>query len=103
MSGVTRSQGLFQLSRRLSADVDEVARRRRLAWDVGFEISKDLVLQFAMEGLSHQLLEGLQTVRIVGETEFAEKEKQHKSITTSSKQWLFIVSNAGVRQPCDLR
>lgn len=56
--------------------MDEVARRRRLAWGVGFEISKDLVLQFTVEGLSHQPRKALQTMRVVGETEFTEKDKQ---------------------------
>lgn len=96
------NKGLFLLSRCLPADVDEVARRRRLALGVGFEISIDLVLQFAMEGLGYQLLEALQTMRVVGETEFAAKAKQ--SIKASERppnsHWggLFIVSNAGGRQ-----
>lgn len=86
---LTHNKGLFLLSRRLPADVDEVARRCRLAWGVGFEVSIDLVLQFAMKGLSHQLLEALQTMRVVGETEFTEKAKQSikASQTPPNSDW----------------
>lgn len=69
------TKAFFLLSCRLPADVDEVARHRRLAWGVGFEISKDLVLQFTMKGLSHQPRKALQTMRVVGETEFTAKDR----------------------------
>lgn len=65
-------EGLAWLSGRLPAHVDEVAwrRRRRLARGVGFEISVDLVLQLPMKGAGHELFEALQTMGVVGETEF---------------------------------
>lgn len=86
--------------------MNEVARRHRLARGVAFEVSIDLMLQFAMKSLDHQLLEALQTMRVVGETELTKKgQTELKSGTNTSKQsqaLLFIVANAGVRQLRDL-
>lgn len=104
---LTGNKGLSLLSRRLPADVDEVARRLCLAWLVGLEISKDLVLQFTMKGPSHQLRKALQTMRVVGETEFTEKDTQSikasQTPPNSDAGLLFIVPNAGVRRLRDLR
>lgn len=59
-------EGLVWLLGRLPADVDEVAwRRRHLAWGVGFEISIDLMFQFSIKGVSHQLFEALQTMGVI--------------------------------------
>lgn len=70
-------EGLVWLLGRLPADVDEVAwRRHHLAWGVGFEISIDLMLQFSIKGVSHQLFEALQTMGVIWETELTEKDKQ---------------------------
>lgn len=65
----------------LLADVDEVARGLGLARNVGLEISVDAVLHFAIEGLVQQCFEGLQTMRVVGQTEFTAEDKQ--SVRTS--------------------
>lgn len=64
------------LLRRLLAHVDEVARSRALARDVRFEVSVDVVLQLAIECPSQQSLEVLQTMRVVGQTEFTGRNKQ---------------------------
>lgn len=56
--------------------MDEVARSRALARDVRFEVSVDVVLQLAVERPSQQSLEVLQTMRVVGQTEFTGKNKQ---------------------------
>lgn len=79
-----KKKGTLRLSHRLPADVDEVARRRRLAGDVAFEISVDLMLQFATKGLRHQLLKALQTMRVVGQTEFTKEHKQSTGVSQTS-------------------
>lgn len=60
----------------LLADVDEVARGLGLARDVSLEISVDAVLHFAVEGVIQQSCEVLQTMRVVGQTEFTGKDKR---------------------------
>lgn len=60
----------------LLADVDEVARGLGLARDVRLEISVDAVLHFTVEGLIQQSCEVLQTMRVVGQTEFTGNDKQ---------------------------
>lgn len=61
---------------RLLTDVDEVARGLGLARYVCLEISIDAVLHFATKGLVQQTFEALQTMRIVGQTEFTAEDKQ---------------------------
>ena len=68
--------GLVGLLGCLLTDMDEVAGSLGLAWDIRLEISVDAVLHFAAEGLLQQPLEALQTVRVVGQTEFTRKDKQ---------------------------
>ena len=60
--------------------MDEVARGLGLAGDVRFKISVDVVLQFAVEGLGEQSFEALQTVRVVGQTEFTAKDKDEEGV-----------------------
>lgn len=74
------SAGRARLSGRLLAHVDEVARRLRLAGDVRLEVSVDVVLHFAAEGLVQKGFEVLQTVRVVGQTEFTAKDKDEEGV-----------------------
>lgn len=55
--------------------MDEVARGFGLTRDVCLEISVDTVLHFAVEGPLQQTFEALQTVRVVGQTEFTAAHK----------------------------
>lgn len=74
------------LSGCLLTDVDEVARGFGLAGYIGVEISVDAVLQFAVEGLVQQSFEILQTMRVVGQTEFTgEDKKRVRTHKNSSK------------------
>lgn len=69
---------LAVLSGCLLTDVDEVTRSLGLAGDVRLEISIDAVFHFAVKGLVQQRLEALQTVRVVGQTEFTVEYKQRR-------------------------
>lgn len=67
----------------LLADMDEVAWGGSLAWDVCLEISIDVVLHLAVEGLVQQSFEALQTMRVVGQTEFTGKDHtKHACVQT---------------------
>lgn len=74
-------------SGRLLADVDEVAGGLGLAGDVRLEVSVDVVLHFAAEGLVQDASEVLQTVRVVGKTEFTAKDRRRIKILPNILQW----------------
>lgn len=68
--------------------MDEVARRLSLTRDVRLEIPVDAVVHFAVEGFVQQRFEALQTVRVVGETEFAgntDREQSSRSLSALYK------------------
>lgn len=67
----------------LLAHMDKVARGLGLAGDVGLEVSEDIVLHFAVEGLRQDASEVLQAVRVVGETEFTAKDRRPIKILSS--------------------
>lgn len=75
--------------------MDKVAGGRVLARDVRLEISVDPVLQLAVEGLVQQSFKVLQAVRIVGQTEFAGKDKQSmgpvKIPPNTKRSWFYCV------------
>lgn len=80
----------------LLTNMDEVARGLSLAGHVCLEISVDAVLHFAIEGLIQQSCEALQTVRVVGETEFTGEHKHRRDTV------VFVMSNVpenGVDSP----
>lgn len=60
----------------LLTEMDEIARGVSLAGHVRLEISVDAVLHFATEGLVQQSCKALQTMRVVGETEFAGEQNE---------------------------
>lgn len=62
--------------------MDEVAWGGSLARDVCLEISIDVVLHLAVEGLVQQSFEALQTMRVVGQTEFTGKDKSNACVQT---------------------
>lgn len=67
--------------------MDEVAGGLGLAGDVRLEVSVDVVLHFAAEGLAQEASEVLQTVRVVGKTEFTAKDRRRIKILPNILQW----------------
>ena len=85
--------------------MDEVARGLGLTRDVRLEISVDAVLHFTVEGPFQQTFEALQTVRVVGQTEFTAGHKLSTNTlgySLHSIKELIVVSNMsghGVYRP----
>lgn len=66
--------------------MDEIAGGRALTRDVRLEVSVDVVLQLAVERPGQQSLEVLQTMRVVGQTEFTGKNKQMIIVSNSCER-----------------
>lgn len=64
--------GIWSCSSRLLTNMDEVTGRLCLSWDVGLEISIDVVFHFAPERFIQETFKLLQLVRVVGQAEFTD-------------------------------
>lgn len=81
--------------------MDEVAGGLGLAGHVRLEVSVDVVLHLAAEGLAQEATEVLQTVGVVGEAEFTAKDRRRVRISSrhSSAVLLSIVFQLCLTQP----